>query len=121
MLQNFETYLHVAAYSSQSEIFQTVLDNKVTKNPRNMWGKTPLHIICKSGNFKIAKALMQVPNLDAKEKWKGETALHIACKYSYLKIVEKIIGKSCNWTIDFNAKTKGGDTVFHFAEVELIL
>ena len=71
LLRNGNTYLHTAANNKQLVIFQIIYEDEVIKNPKNKSGKTPLHLVCQNGDFEIAEKLMQVSELNAKEKWKG--------------------------------------------------
>ena len=59
ILQNKDTYLHLAAKTGQSEMFEIISAQETVKNPRGNEGKTPFHLACQFGHFKIAKIVMQ--------------------------------------------------------------
>ena len=69
ILQNGDTYLHVAAKYGKPEMFEMILETEEVKNPKNdlvekQWhlpigGITPFHLVCKYGHFRIAKMLLQ--------------------------------------------------------------
>ena len=53
------TYLHLAAKTGQTEMFETILNTESDKNPRNDYCTTPFHLICSNGNFKFAELLLR--------------------------------------------------------------
>ena len=71
LLRNRNTYLHTAANKKQLVMFRIIFDNAEIKNPKSKSGRTPLHLVCQNGDFRIAEILMQVSELNSKEKWKG--------------------------------------------------
>ena len=68
ILQNGDTYLHVAANFGNPEIFEMILNTEEDKNPKNdeekTWqggigGTTPFHLVCQYGHIEIVKMLLQ--------------------------------------------------------------
>ena len=53
------TYLHLAAKTGQTEMFETILNTESDKNPRNDYCTTPFHLICSNGNIKFAELLLR--------------------------------------------------------------
>ena len=67
---NGNTYLHVAAKSGHSKMFEAILINEDMKSPTNHSGHTPFHLICAYGHSNLARTLIQNPCvLDANNKW----------------------------------------------------
>ena len=53
------TYLHLAAKTGQTEMFESILNTESDKNPRNDYCTTPFHLICSNGNIKFAELLLR--------------------------------------------------------------
>ena len=53
------TYLHLAAKTGQTEMFETILNTESDKNPRNDYCTTPFHLICSNGNIIFAELLLR--------------------------------------------------------------
>merc|ERR1712062_347882 len=58
-LEKGNTYLHVAAKTGLSEIFEIIFEFEAEKNPNNYDKETPFHFACRYDHFKIAKFLLQ--------------------------------------------------------------
>ena len=107
ILKDGEIYLHFAARTGQSKMFQKILERSIVKNPENENGETPFHLACKYGHFKIAEMLMERSTelnieLNAKDV-DGLSAFHLACESSHSKTVEILMQKSSDLKIDLNA------------------
>ena len=100
------SYLHLAAKTGQSKIFQEILEKEVVKNPINKFGITPFHNACRYGHPKVAWILMKDSvkfniDLNAKDKW-GTTPIIWACENGQSKIAEMILLNSAEFSIDIN-------------------
>ena len=47
--QNGNAYLHIAARTGQSTMFEKFLENEIDKNLKNNLGENPTHLICQQG------------------------------------------------------------------------
>ena len=104
ILQNGDSYLHLAAKTGQTEMFEMISAQETVKNPRGNEGKTPFHLACQFGHFKIAKIVMQKSaafNLDLNSKDdNGMTAFHLACRNdNNFETAEMIVQKSADLDI----------------------
>ena len=119
VLQHEDTYLHVAAKTGQTEIFEMILEEEESKNPRNRYGVTPFHQICRNGSLQLAELIVQESyelNIQLNSKdGSGRTAFHDACRNGQSEIVEMLIEKSREINIEPNTKDKYGLTAFHLA------
>ena len=90
------TYLHLAAKTGQTKMFEMTLQNEQDTNPINKNGKTPFHLVCQHGHFDVAKMLIQNSielnlEVNVKEFGKfGRTAFHYACSNGHSKIGKSI-------------------------------
>jgi len=119
VLQDDDTYLHVAARTGHKKMFEIIFENEGVKNPQNSIGVTPFHESCEYGHIKIAKLIIQKSkecNIDLNNQDKyGRTAFHKAChpydigcwcsdsQNSQFQMVEFLIQKSKEFEIDLNA------------------
>ena len=119
VLQYEDTYLHVAAKTGQTEMFEMILENEEKKNPRNRFGVTPFHQICRNGFLQLAEMIVQESyelNIELNSKdGSGRTAFHEACRKGQPEIVEILIEKIREINIEPNAKDDYGLTAFHLA------
>ena len=46
ILQNGDTYMHLAAQWGQTDMFEIILDEEEKKNPKNCKGETPFLVAC---------------------------------------------------------------------------
>ena len=107
ILQNGDTYLHLAAKTGQLEMFEIIFASETVKNPRCNEGKTPFHLACQFGHFKIAEIIVQKSaefNLDLNSKDDdGTTAFHWACINGHsmgnFTIAKMIVQKSAELVI----------------------
>ena len=85
------TYLHIAATTGQSVIFEMMFEDEEYKNPRNRLGQTPFMLACQHGNLKIAWIILQKAvefNIDLNSQDKnGKTAYHWACQNGQSKVI----------------------------------
>ena len=120
ILQNGEDYLHLAAKTGQSDMFDLILASESDKNKRNKFGHTPLLLICRNGHSKIVENLVNnydELNIDFGIKTRfGVTAFHSACTNGHLEIVEIFMKNANKLNIDFNTKIDAsGEAAFHLA------
>jgi len=130
ILKDGNTYLHLAAKTGQTEMFETILNTESDKNPRNDYCTTPFHLICSNGSIKFAELLLKnlMPtsttsdiydlvmiihdnNLNLKSKF-SDTAFHLACRKGHSNIAEIIVNYSEPLNIDLNAKDSFGKNAF---------
>ena len=129
ILQNGDTYLHLAAKTGQQEIFEFLLETEETKNPKNHLGETPFHTCCRYGHVNLldifSKILIEL-NIDfccqdengirfGKKIFFGSTPFHLATYYGHSKVASLLIHKSSELKIDLNTKIASGSTAFHLA------
>ena len=112
ILKHGNTYLHVAARTGQSAVFEIILDSEEIKNPRNKEHETPFHIASKYGHWRIVELLILKSidlniNLNATTLKNKLTAFHYACRHSgQPKLVELLMLSSFQFNIDLNAKSE---------------
>ena len=87
------TYLHLAAQTGQTEMFQLLIDKEDDeKNPQNENGQTPFHLCCSYGHSRIVDIILKnsiksnICNLSAKDHECGWTAFHFACNHGQTHI-----------------------------------
>merc|ERR1712051_152093 len=83
ILQGGNSYMHLAAQSGQTDMFEMILSEEDNKNPKNRDGETPFIVACTKGRMNIAIILINKSNelaidLNIKDKY-GRTAFHLAC------------------------------------------
>ena len=129
ILQDGNTYIHLAAQCGQTDMFEIILDKEENENAKNHSGKTPFFVACSKGHLQIALMLMRKTNelhIDLKAKddlgwtpfhkdYDGRTAFHRACSNGHLDIAEMIIKTSTGLNIDLNIRDNDGRTAFHLA------
>ena len=133
ILNNGNTYLHLAAKTGQIETYKKALVEEKDKNIRNECNQTSLMLACKHGRFQIVQFLLNNIDLEfdlnAKTK-KGSTAFHIdlnaidiygktgfhwTCSQGHTDIIKILMENAVVLGIDLNAKTKNGNTAFLLA------
>ena len=120
ILQNGNTYMHLAAQCGQTDMFEIILgEEEENKNAKNHDGETPFFVACRKGNMNIVLILLKRSDqlkIDLNTKNNaGRTAFHIACCYCHSEIAEMIMNKSSELKISLNSKDNGGLTAFHAA------
>ena len=93
-LEKNDTYFCIAGKYGQSEVFKNIPKNAEILNSTNRAGRTPFHLVCEYGYFKIAKML-----IDKYDFMIGEKGLRLAWKNNHSNIVELIIKNSENITL----------------------
>ena len=63
ILQNGNTYLHVAARTGRYEIFEMIFENDEAENVKNNSFETPFSLACRNGCWKIADFLVETSPL----------------------------------------------------------
>ena len=119
ILQDGDTYMHLAAQYGQTDIFEMILSEEDNKNPKNGIGNTAFHLACSEGCMNIAIILINKSNelaidLNSKNNH-GWTAFHLACVNGGSEITEMLIKNAAIAEIDLNIKGNGGRTAFHVA------
>ena len=119
ILQNGNTYMHLAAQCGQTDLFEMILSEEDNKNPKNCIGETPFIVACTKGHMNIAIILLNKSNefaidLNIKDRF-GRTAFHRACENGHSEIVEMLIKNASSTNIDLNIKDRIGCTAFHCA------
>ena len=59
ILNERNTYLHLAAESGQMQAFKTAFSEEEDKNVKDDFGETPFHIACANGRFEIVQFLLE--------------------------------------------------------------
>ena len=132
ILQNRNTYMHLAAQCGQTNMFEMILNEEDNKNAKNRFGVIPFSIACRKGHLKIALILLKKADdlkIDLSAKCEhGSTAFYEACYNGHLQIVDMIMKSSVELNIDLNTKHIEGTTAFqracwygHSETVEIIL
>ena len=117
ILQDGDTYMHLAAQCGQTDMFEMILNEEENRNAKNLEGETPFLVACRKGHLNIALILLKKYDelqidLNSKDKW-GQTAFHLACLNSHSDIAEIIMKKSSLLKIDLSSKDNDGCTAFH--------
>ena len=113
ILNDGNTYLHLAAAKGQIEAFKTAFSEEEDKNIKNEHGQTSFHLACMHGHFEIVQVLLE--NIDPEINIKAEDS-----HGRLLDLVNIFMENAAklsfdNHGIDINAKTKLGRTAFHLA------
>ena len=120
ILQDGNSYMHLAAQCGQTDMFEMILDEEDNKNPKNRGGKTPFIVACTEGRMNIAIILINKSNelgidLDIKDKY-GQTGFHQACWEGHSEVAEIIMKNAASTNIDLNVKDNWtGSTAFCLA------
>ena len=119
ILNDGNTYLHVAARTKQTMMFRMIFYDEEFKNPRNSKGETPFHIVCDLGYFEIAEIIIEKSidfhlNLNKQDNC-DRTPFQNACSKGYKKIVDMLLKKSSEFNFKLGCKNALGLTAFHFA------
>ena len=107
ILQNGNTYMHLAAQFGQTDMFEMILSEEDNKNPKNRYNKTPFIVACSKGRMNIALMLLKKSDelqidLNAKAR-RGNTAFHLACWEGHSEIAKMIIKNSSKLEIDLDS------------------
>ena len=119
ILQDGNSYMHLAAQYGQMDMFEMILSEEYNKNHKNRIGETPFHVACKKGRMNIAIILINKSNelaidLNIKTQY-GWTAFQLACSEGHSEIAELIMKNAASMNIDLNSKDKNARTAFHQA------
>ena len=120
ILQDGDTYMHLAAHCGQKDMFEIIFQEEDNKNPKNNMGETPFLVACSKGHMNIALILLKKHDelkieLNIKDSVRGRTAFHIACCNGHSEIAEMLMKNSSKLQIDFNIKDNKGKTAFYLA------
>jgi len=119
ILQDGDTYMHLAAQCGQTDMFEMILDKEENKNAKNCNGETPFLVACSKGRMNIALTLLKKYDelkIDFNVKDNdGRTAFHLACLNGHSEIAEMILKNSSNLKIDLNSKDFYDRTAFYAA------
>nr|AAY27980.1 inhibitor of nuclear factor kappaB [Euprymna scolopes] len=116
-LQNnfFQTPLHLAVITKQSNIVETLLRCNVAVDIADSYGNTAMHIACREGNIDIARLLFQyAPHRVILElrNYDGLSCLHIAALQNHYSLMELLLENGANINVQDG---KSGRTVLHYA------
>ena len=116
VLENRNTYLHLAADTAQSDPFKTALSDEEDVNIKNIYGETSFHLACKEGCFKIVELLLENThlNINAKDNH-GYTGFIRASKEGHSELVKILMKNARILSIDLNIQDKCGRTGFYLA------
>ena len=106
ILQNRNTYLHLAAETGQIDVFKTALSEKEDKMIKNIYKETAFHLACRNGCLNIVEALLEnIENIDinARDK-KKSTGFILACQKGHVNVVKVLLKNAVAVEIDLNAK-----------------
>jgi hypothetical protein len=122
------TFLHLACYLKYKDIAlyliaQPHFQNSTTINQPNCFGQTALHYACNNGNDAIVQALLNVKSIDPDiQQVRGLTALHYASFVKHYKIIELLIRRGANPTIqDYHRTTPLALNFFKNRQVDALL
>ena len=80
--------MHVAAMTGQINVFQTMLEKAVDKNPKDDNWDTPLHSAAEGGHYTICKLIIDAGIRDKNPSNKSnETPLGLAKSNNHTKVV----------------------------------
>ena len=117
ILQEGNSYMHLAARYGQMDMFEMILCEEDNKNPKNRGGETPFIVACIKGHMNIVIILINKSNelgidLDIKDKY-GQTGFHQACREGHSEVAEIIMKNAASTNIDLNVKDNwNGSTAF---------
>ncbi|XP_063923115.1 uncharacterized protein LOC135137411 [Zophobas morio] len=105
--------LHYAASSEEDsvEIINLLVTNGLSTNQRNMYGETPLHLACKSGNVKNLKELCKNGRNLNEITSSGKTVLHYAAESKNVEMLKYVL----SFESDINASDNLDVSVLHVA------
>ena len=91
MMKKGDKYLHLAARTGESKLLEMILQMGDFKSLKNGCGKTPLHLVCQYGHFKMTQNIIQNSskfNFDLNGKdHNGWTSFHWACINRQVKLL----------------------------------
>jgi ankyrin repeat protein len=109
LLNDGNTYLHLAVRMGQIEAFKTAFSEEEDKNIKNEHGQTTFHLACMHGCFEIVQVLLK--NIDPEININHGRLLDLV--NIFMENAAKL--SFDNHGIDINAKTKLGRTAFSLA------
>lgn len=106
------TLLNLACEYGHTHVAEVILLNmNVDVNTKNRIGDAPLHVACKTGDYKLVMLLLAKEcNINIRDSY-GNTPLHLVCQSGILKIYEEVVKRDC----DVNARNVDGDTPLYIA------
>ena len=110
-----ELPIHIACRTENVELFQCLKNCMNTESWQltNLFGQSPLHLVCEQGNLLLVKEILEHGSYDLDlQDINGMTPLHIACKKSNTEIAKVIMAQPI---IDFNIGDGDGNTPLHLA------
>ena len=111
ILQNGNTFLHIAAKTGLTEVFENILENEISNNKKietyrnNNW-ETPLSIACQYGHSKIIELLLKRA-IDSKEYIIKDFCGLTTFQYAYINGVSELF--------------RSYITTFHFIKMKIEL
>lgn len=110
----FQTYLHLAAYKSNSNILLLFL-SKDNIDFKNYDGKTPLHLSTEYNNIDNIKVLISLGANINEQNSVGSTSLHIAVYKANYEAIKALLTKS---HINLNIKNNFNQTALDLAKLK---
>ena len=120
ILQNGNSYLHLAAKTGQIEAFRTVLSEEDDINIKNVYGETSFHRACEKGRLNIVELLLESANLNVDINARGSrefTGFICACQGGHSNIAKLLIEKSV--TLGPRPIERRLDWVFYKTEMKI--
>ena len=109
ILNDGNTYFHLAVRMGQIEAFKAAFSEEEDKNIKNEHGQTSFHLACMHGCFEIVQVLLK--NIDPEININHGRLLDLV--NIFMENAAKL--RFDNYSIDINAKTKLGRTGFQLA------
>ena len=108
--------IHISLFLDDTPTFNEIIKSKHIEVNSKGSGWTPLHIVCKTGNINILKALLSQKGINLNPTGgndiDGELPIHIAIKYNHDQIVQELLATN---KIYINMKNKIGLCPIHIA------
>ena len=118
ILQQGDSYLHLAAETGQIDAFETALSKEEDKDVKSIYGQTSFHHACKKGRLNIVEYLLENANLNVDINAKDNsswTGFIFACFKGHLNVAKVLVDRSVALGIDLNAQSGSNLTAFMWA------
>jgi ankyrin len=119
ILQDGNTYMHLAAQCGQTDMFEVILDEEKNKDPINDEGETAFFVACGKGHLNIISVILKKSDelkIDLNNKHNHfQTPFLVACRKGQMNIASILMKKADELKIHLNSKDNDGRTAFHVA------